>query len=64
MELARSTRKKMADKGPLFAAAMASLVFVSCSLLNAVPASPTPRRREVVVKGRRIKTVDIHAHCA
>ncbi|MBV9862627.1 MAG: amidohydrolase [Alphaproteobacteria bacterium] len=26
-------------------------------------AAPSARRREVVVNGRRIKTVDIHAHC-
>src|SRR5262249_9507560 len=23
-----------------------------------------PRRREVVINGRRVKTVDVHAHCA
>jgi aminocarboxymuconate-semialdehyde decarboxylase len=27
-------------------------------------ASPRPRRREVVVAGKRVKTVDVHAHCA
>ena len=26
-------------------------------------AKPAARRREVVVKGRRVKTVDVHAHC-
>jgi aminocarboxymuconate-semialdehyde decarboxylase len=26
-------------------------------------AQPASRRREVVVKGRRVKTVDVHAHC-
>ena len=26
-------------------------------------AQPTSRHREVVVKGRRVKTIDIHAHC-
>src|SRR5438094_6291246 len=54
----------MTQRAVQYAAAMAGLVFVGCSLLNAVPASPAPRRREVVVKGRRIKTIDIHAHCA
>src|ERR1700719_2164436 len=46
--------------------AMAGAVFVGCDLL-APPyahAQPAPRRREVVVNGRRVKTVDIHAHCA
>jgi aminocarboxymuconate-semialdehyde decarboxylase len=45
--------------------------FVGCNLLSASPAyagapsatAPT-RRREVVVNGRRVKTVDVHAHCA
>ena len=27
-------------------------------------AEGAPRRREVVVSGKRVKTVDIHAHCA
>lgn len=26
--------------------------------------APAPRRREVVVSGRRVRTVDVHAHCA
>jgi len=26
-------------------------------------ASPKSRRREVVVGGRRVKTIDVHAHC-
>jgi hypothetical protein len=26
-------------------------------------ARPTARRREVVVNGRRVKTVDVYAHC-
>src|SRR5579871_3462656 len=47
--------------------ALAGAVFVGCDLLpphaHAQPAG-APRRREVVVNGRRVKTVDIHAHCA
>src|SRR5947209_15410923 len=49
------------------AGALASLAFVGCSLSSG--ATPTPsgpgqgRRREVVVGGKRVKTVDIHAHC-
>ena len=46
--------------------------FVGCSLMAASAQLPgaasayaqAPRRREVVVHGKRIKTVDIHAHCA
>jgi aminocarboxymuconate-semialdehyde decarboxylase len=49
------------------AGAMAAGVgFVGCDLLHPthVHAEPAVRRREVVVNGRRVKTVDIHAHCA
>src|SRR3977135_2856377 len=49
------------------AGAMAGAVFTGCDLLGTphVHAQPAgaPRRREVVVSGRRVKTVDIHAHC-
>jgi len=50
------------------AGAMAGLVFVGCGLVAAAEAQPqsgsaTPRR-QVVVGGRRVKTVDVHAHCA
>src|SRR5262249_40384974 len=34
--------------------------FVSCG----GSAAPRGRRREVVLNGRRVKTVDVHAHCA
>src|SRR5216110_315294 len=44
--------------------ALAGLAFVSCDLLTAAPARAQARRREVVVSGRRVKTVDVHAHCA
>ena len=39
---------------------MAEAAFVSCG----GTAAPQARRREVVVKGKRVKTVDVHAHCA
>jgi aminocarboxymuconate-semialdehyde decarboxylase len=50
---------------------MTDIVFVGCGLSSATPgyaeapaAGPRPaRRREVVVNGRRVKTVDVHAHC-
>ena len=38
--------------------------FVGCDLMAATPAHAQPRRREVVVNGKRVKTVDVHAHCA
>jgi len=43
---------------------LAGLAFVGCDLLAATPARAQGRRREVVVNGKRVKTVDIHAHCA
>src|SRR5258708_22505274 len=46
------------------AGALASLVFVDCGLTVASTAQAQTRRREVVVNGKRVKTVDIHAHCA
>jgi aminocarboxymuconate-semialdehyde decarboxylase len=47
---------------------MADLIFGGCNLASATAGyAPAPsaasRRREVVVSGRRIKTVDVHAHC-
>ena len=47
------------------AAASAGIVFTGCSLLNgtleAQPGGST-KRRQVMVAGRRVKTIDIHAH--
>jgi aminocarboxymuconate-semialdehyde decarboxylase len=54
------------------AGAMAGIAFVGCGPLTASPgyaqapsATTAPaRRREVMVGGRRVKTIDVHAHCA
>lgn len=44
--------------------AVAGIAFTSCGLLNAASAqAQAVKRREVVVAGRRVKTVDVHAHC-
>jgi aminocarboxymuconate-semialdehyde decarboxylase len=43
--------------------AMAGAMFCGCGMLEHAYAQPAARRREVVVNGRRVKTVDIHAHC-
>ena len=52
-----------------------AIVFTSCELMaaqdqhaaaaqgSAGSAQPAAKRREVVVKGRRVKTIDVHAHC-
>lgn len=45
---------------------MTGLAFVGCamgSVMPVPPPTPATRRREVVVAGRRVKTIDIHAHC-
>ena len=45
------------------ASAFAGAAFCGCGLLEHAYAQPAARRREVVVNGRRVKTVDVHAHC-
>src|SRR3954464_12388109 len=47
-------------------AAAAGVIFTSCSLLDAAPAraqAPGKKRTPVMVKGKRVKTIDVHAHC-
>jgi aminocarboxymuconate-semialdehyde decarboxylase len=46
------------------AGAAEGIAFVGCGLAGATPAQAQARRRHVVVNGRRVKTVDVHAHCA
>src|SRR3954466_2125219 len=41
---------------------ISDIVFTECDA-TAVRARGGARRRSVVIKGRRIKTIDIHAHC-
>src|SRR5579864_1575161 len=43
----------------------AGIAFTGCGLLGSAqqPSGQAPRRRQVVVSGRRVKTVDVHAHC-
>jgi aminocarboxymuconate-semialdehyde decarboxylase len=43
----------------------AGIAFTGCGLLGFAqqPSGQAPRRRQVVVSGRRVKTVDVHAHC-
>ena len=47
--------------------AATGIYFTGCAFLEnaaaALEAGPASKRREVAVAGRRIKTVDIHAHC-
>ena len=48
------------------AAVTAGVIFTGCSLLDAAPAraqAKRPKRAPVIIKGKRIKTIDVHAHC-
>src|SRR6267378_3859845 len=46
------------------AGAIAGLAFVGCEMMGgAVAQAPASQRREVVVNGRRVRTIDVHAHC-
>ena len=47
------------------AGAAAGIVFTGCGVLGSAPvrAQPAAKRREVVVAGKRVKTIDVHAHC-
>src|SRR5436190_17020814 len=44
--------------------AVGGLTFVTCAIQGGSgDVEAQPRRREVVVNGKRVKTVDVHAHC-
>jgi len=43
---------------------MTDMAFVGCEQQTSAAPGQQARRREVVVSGRRVKTVDVHAHCA
>jgi aminocarboxymuconate-semialdehyde decarboxylase len=45
-------------------AAVGGLAFVACAIQGGSGGvEAQPRRREIVVNGKRVKTVDVHAHC-
>jgi len=45
------------------AGALTGLAFIRCGLVSPAFAQAPQRRREVVVNGKRVRTVDVHAHC-
>jgi aminocarboxymuconate-semialdehyde decarboxylase len=50
----------------LLTTTLAALAFIPCAMGSVAPspgAQPNPRRRETVINGKRVKTIDIHAHC-
>src|SRR4051794_33923268 len=57
-------KKHMSITGTLLTSALAGIAFMGCGMTSAAsPPSSQPRRREVVVAGKRVKTIDVHAHC-
>lgn len=47
-------------------ASAAGVIFTSCSLLDGAQAraqAPGKKRLPVMVKGKRVRTIDVHAHC-
>ncbi|HTI81107.1 MAG TPA: amidohydrolase family protein [Acetobacteraceae bacterium] len=48
----------------LLTTALSAVAFIPCAMASVAPtAAPAARRRETVINGKRIKTVDVHAHC-
>ena len=45
------------------AGALTGLASIECGLLTPALALAPQRRREVIVNGKRVRTVDVHAHC-
>ena len=50
--------------GDLLTGALSAIAFIPCAMGSVAPTpAPQSRRREAVVNGRRVKTIDVHAHC-
>src|SRR5688500_3515723 len=52
------------NASPRNATATTDIAFVDCEITAAASVEGQPRRREVVLNGKHVRTVDIHAHCA
>ena len=51
-------------RGFLKSAAGTGIMFCGCGLLDAArAASPAPHHLPVMIKGQRVKTIDMHSHC-
>ena len=58
-----TTRRQFLKRGT--AAATTGIVFCSCGLLQGAHAQAvSPQKLPVMVNGKRVKTIDVHAHCA
>ena len=58
----------MSITGDLLTSTLAGIAFIGCAMTSAASAPGSQpraqgRRREVAVNGKRVKTVDVHAHC-
>jgi aminocarboxymuconate-semialdehyde decarboxylase len=55
----------MSITGDLLGTALSAIAFIPCMAMGSVAPTATtqPRRRETVINGKRIKTIDVHAHC-
>ena len=50
--------------GDLLTSALSALAFIPCAMAATAPTTQAaPRRREARVSGKRVKTIDVHAHC-
>jgi aminocarboxymuconate-semialdehyde decarboxylase len=66
MSLDRGKMLMMTDRRELFrqaAGALTGLAFTGCGLVSPASAQELHRRREVIVNRKRVRTVDVHAHC-
>jgi predicted TIM-barrel fold metal-dependent hydrolase len=61
-EIVMTTRRHFLKAGA--AAVSTGIVFCSCGLLQAAHAQqPAGQKRPVMVGGKRVRTIDVHAHC-
>jgi aminocarboxymuconate-semialdehyde decarboxylase len=61
-EIVMTTRRHFLKGGA--AAVATGIVFCSCGLLQSAHAQAAPRQKlPVTVNGKRVKTIDVHAHC-
>ena len=54
----------MANRREFLQRTAAGLCFVGCGIAGHAHAQAPARKREVVVNGKRARTIDVHAHCA
>ena len=55
-----TTRRNFLKSGT---AAATGIVFCSCGLLESAHAQGSSRTLPVAVNGKKVKTIDVHAHC-